>query len=413
VASAFNSSTAAPTNEVFHWQAEPVNNNTASASATLNLLFGSAPASPAETGLRISHNGQITFAGGQSFPGTVVGVTAGTDLTGGGSGGTLTLNLDTTKVPQLAAANTFTKPMTVNSSSASGGAINANSADQAVVGTMTALNSMTAAVSGAATATGSGTSLGVEGYSASDSGWGVLGTASGKAGAGVFGQNGTESATFSTFPSVTLLAGASGAWGDGGQAKGSSGVIGTTDDGNAGVFINNSPSRYYTMYINSKNSAVAPFVVWNTGGTADTDCLIDSSADLYCSGTVSGSAVIEGGKRKVALSAIQSPQNWFEDFGSARLVNGVAIVALDPTFVQTVNTAKDYKVFPVPNGDCKGLYVTNKTATSFEVRELSGGTSNVTFDFRITALRKSYENVRFADRTSDPDRPLPMAQSQR
>jgi len=63
----------------------------------------------------------------------------------------------------------------------------------------------------------------------------------------------------------------------------------------------------------------------------------------------------------------------------------------------------DYKVFPVPNGDCKGLYVTNKTATSFEVRELGGGTSSVRFDYRIMALRRKYENVRFADHTNDPD----------
>ena len=40
--------------------------------------------------------------------GTITGVTAGTDLTGGGAKGTVTLNLDTTKVPQLAVANTFT-----------------------------------------------------------------------------------------------------------------------------------------------------------------------------------------------------------------------------------------------------------------------------------------------------------------
>jgi hypothetical protein len=40
--------------------------------------------------------------------GTITGVMAGTDLTGGGSGGNITLNLDTTKVPQLNSANTFT-----------------------------------------------------------------------------------------------------------------------------------------------------------------------------------------------------------------------------------------------------------------------------------------------------------------
>jgi hypothetical protein len=63
----------------------------------------------------------------------------------------------------------------------------------------------------------------------------------------------------------------------------------------------------------------------------------------------------------------------------------------------------DYKVFPVPNGDCKGLFVTHKTPTSFEVRELGGGTSSVSFDYRITAVRKNYENVRFADHTHDLD----------
>jgi trimeric autotransporter adhesin len=44
----------------------------------------------------------------------VTGVTAGTDLTGGGTGGVQTLNLDTTKVPQLGTANTFTGNQTVS-----------------------------------------------------------------------------------------------------------------------------------------------------------------------------------------------------------------------------------------------------------------------------------------------------------
>lgn len=76
---------------------------------------------------------------------------------------------------------------------------------------------------------------------------------------------------------------------------------------------------------------------------------------------------------------------------------------LDPDFIQTVNTEKDYRVFPVPNGDCRGLYVTNKSTNSFEVRELGGGASNIRFDYRITAIRRKYETVRFADHTNDPD----------
>jgi hypothetical protein len=48
-----------------------------------------------------------------SGTGTITGVTAGTDLTGGGTAGMVTLNLDTTKVPQLATANTFIASQTV------------------------------------------------------------------------------------------------------------------------------------------------------------------------------------------------------------------------------------------------------------------------------------------------------------
>jgi len=63
------------------------------------LLYGSGSSAPAETGLKIASNGVISFAAGQTFPGTgaITGVTAGTDLTGGGTTGTVTLNIDTTK----------------------------------------------------------------------------------------------------------------------------------------------------------------------------------------------------------------------------------------------------------------------------------------------------------------------------
>jgi hypothetical protein len=116
-------------NKSFRWQAEPAGNNTASPSATLNLLFASGTSTPAETGLRIGSNGQITFASGQSFPGagTILGVTAGSGLTGGGTNGNVTLNLDTTKIPQLNVANTFTGNQTVSGNLSATGAVTGSS----------------------------------------------------------------------------------------------------------------------------------------------------------------------------------------------------------------------------------------------------------------------------------------------
>ena len=138
--SVFNSSTNTAVTQTFQWQAEPVGNDTSSATGSLNLLFGQGSGNLAETGLNIASNGQINFAQGQTFPGTgngtitgvaagtaltgggnsgnvtlnvdttkvLTGVMAGTDLTGGGTGGAQTLNLDTTKVPQLGSNDSFT-----------------------------------------------------------------------------------------------------------------------------------------------------------------------------------------------------------------------------------------------------------------------------------------------------------------
>jgi hypothetical protein len=168
VASVFNSGTSTPVPQTFQWQAEPVNNDTTTASGTLNLLFGQGTSMPAETGLKISSKGILSFATGQTFPGTgtvtsvnsgpgltggpitttgtlsipnagvtnsmlanpALTVNAGTDLLGGGLvslGGSTTLNLDTTKVPLLTANNNFTGNQIVNGNLSATGVVSGSS----------------------------------------------------------------------------------------------------------------------------------------------------------------------------------------------------------------------------------------------------------------------------------------------
>jgi hypothetical protein len=71
---------------IWEWQAEPVGNDSAATSSTLNLLFG-VTGDVSETGLSVSQGGIITFASGQTFPGqgtgTVTSVATGAGLTGG------------------------------------------------------------------------------------------------------------------------------------------------------------------------------------------------------------------------------------------------------------------------------------------------------------------------------------------
>ncbi len=90
---------------------------------------------------------------------------------------------------------------------------------------------------------------------------------------------------------------------------------------------------------------------------------------------------------------MESPESLFEDFGAAKLVNGRAQVTFDPDFVAVVHNDK-YFIFPVPEGDCKGLYVSDKSPTGFEVRELQGGASTLAFSYRVVAKRKDIPGPR-------------------
>lgn len=361
--------------------------------------------------------------------GTITGVTAGTDLTGGGSGGNVTLNLDTTRVPLLNATNVFTNsnvfngPVGIGMTATRWFEVNAPGAVSAEMELLTNGSDAAFSLNNSGSGgheywidSGSGSAgVGAGNFAVWDNtaaaprlvvgptgnvGIGTTVPGAGLSMSGGLTINGQGETLFSTqYQSVNSFAinAASTSNGNGwilyDYATGSW-TPGFIQEGGL-VGIGTAPGKT-ALNIYDDNSNQTPFAAGGKG-----TCVIDFSGDLICTGSKNAAVPVDGDSRWVAMSAIESPVNWFEDAGSARLENGVAVVELDPMFIQTVNTNMDYKVFPVPNGDCKGLYVTNKTAASFEVRELGGGTSSVPFDYRIMAVRKNYETVRFADRTRE------------
>jgi hypothetical protein len=95
------------------------------------------------------------------------------------------------------------------------------------------------------------------------------------------------------------------------------------------------------------------------------------------------------------LYSMESPECWFEDFGTASLRGGKARVKLERDFAALIRSS-DYHVFFTPLGDCNGLYVSARRGGAFEVRELNGGRSNVRFDYRIVGRRKDISAPRLA-----------------
>jgi len=229
--------------------------------------------------------------------------------------------------------------------------------------------------------------------------WGITSTPDAGS-AGVFGQAFSPSQTYATLVTDDYVAGA---WGDtssvtDGIQRPTVGVIGTADNNYAAIFINNS-ATYDTLSV--ENLASGPTGLFKTlkAATADGVCGIGGKGDLTCTGQVKTLATTGGGKRKVETYATQSAENWMEDYGSGTLEKGVGVVKIDPTFAETVSETADYHVFLTPNADSKGLYVINKTPTSFEVRESGGGTSTLMFDYKIVAKRRGFESQRLVDVT--------------
>jgi hypothetical protein len=81
-----------------------------------------------------------------------------------------------------------------------------------------------------------------------------------------------------------------------------------------------------------------------------------------------------------------------EDYGEAQLANGQAYVTLEREFANVIDQQRSYLVFLTPEGDNRGLYVTQKTVRGFVVRESQGGHSSIAFSYRIIA--KPYGNDR-------------------
>ena len=269
-------------------------------------------------------------------------------------------------------------------------------------------------VYGYATST-TGPAYGVVGRTDADEGVGVAGWASSTSGAtsGVEGIN--DSTTDFSYGVFGFATGTSGyIIGIGGQTPSPVGV---------GAVGYNSASSGYSLGVHGQADSPDGLGVWGYASTTSTSGVpigvlgqtessagwgVFSSGDMGASGdlyvgdayvdnlyaTYSKSALVstkDYGWR--ALYAVESPENWFEDFGTGTLAGGFAEIMIEPIFGQTVNLTDEYHVFLTPLGDCP-LFVASKAETSFAVQAMGGSSCNIDFDYRIVAKRLGHEDIR-------------------
>ena len=170
---------------------------------------------------------------------------------------------------------------------------------------------------------------------------------------------------------------------------------------NADLTLASNNRVYVYLDDNDDQSVISAFYILDGSDRLTPVFEVDDHGNTY----VSGDLHVVGTKNNVVdtkdhgrrlLYALESPENWFEDFGSAKLIAGKSTVAIDPMFAETVNLTEDYHVFLTPLGDCP-LYVSAKTSVSFTVQAMGGRACDIVFDYRLVAKRLGYEHVRLEE----------------
>jgi len=223
--------------------------------------------------------------------------------------------------------------------------------------------------------------------------------------AGVYGRNTDDGsgaygeATGTNGTGVTGVASGGGlnvgVAGFGADVTDGNGVIGAGNGVIAAVFAGGSGGSFV-----AENNGV--FAKYNTAGVGQGIVVQDDFGAQWLVGSWDGIAYDKisgpGGMgtivkdlagNRVKLIATESPEYLFEDYGEGTLNNGSAHIEIDPIFSKNilVNDHHPLRVLIQLEGDCNGVYVTNKDKYGFDVREISGGKSNTKFTYHIIANR--------------------------
>jgi hypothetical protein len=239
---------------------------------------------------------------------------------------------------------------------------------------------------------------GVQGETTSTNGGsGTAGISNGTTGSahGIYGRSSNGQGVFGTSSGSNGVEGHS-------SHNGSSGVagiqLGTSSNSGDGVYSESADTTNSYEALEAKADSGTTYIFEGFNAKTNGLCTIDYNAALACTGGADVKDVrtrhrnING--QYVSAYASESTSATLEDFGTGRMIGGVAKVAIARDFASTIDQDSSYYVFLTPLGDTRGLYVSDKTPSGFEVRETQGGRSTLSFDYRIVARPLDARNDR-------------------
>lgn len=114
----------------------------------------------------------------------------------------------------------------------------------------------------------------------------------------------------------------------------------------------------------------------------------NTSYKVLGGGSVSTMIKDKEGNNRI-MHAPETPEILFQDYGTGQLNNGEAYIKIDPILTKNIFVDDNHplKVFIQLEGDCNGVFVTEKSSEGFKVKELQNGNSNVKFSWNLVANR--------------------------
>jgi hypothetical protein len=203
---------------------------------------------------------------------------------------------------------------------------------------------------------------------------------------GVYGIGGAGDA-----PGVLGQGGSAAANGVQGLSASGSGIVGQS---NTGVGVRASSSSETGLVAEGGKIGLVATAILPGGVAAQFDGNVVVSGDFTVGGKKSLAVPFPDGSHR-RLYCVESPENWFEDFGFGQLIDGQAEVQLDAGF-RSIVIAEAYHVFVTEYESNNALYVTKRTRKGFVV-QASGSKTNGAFSYRVVAKRKDNAAPRFEE----------------